>query len=832
MSTHSTQPKPEMGHKVKGGFHKIERKVKEGLHKVFSKSEQPSRSTTPVPSNLEGSSLGGTATNPESASKDVHNGEDAVKGADTTQTDTSGTVPSEPDNFDYEEWKIDGNTVSQFLEWGKARGNEKSKWTGLIEKIDGVLEKVDEILESESFAAVTDLIPDNPVPVKSLVNVLVNVVRLGIKVSGIRREVFEFARKTIEDICDIIKASGDSQTAKENLQAICAVVNNICKWANELVRENPLRMSFHVNNLEEWKSKLKEAKDKLMARTILTTAKITEATNITVLKSSRTVETMYNKDVIRDNLDSITKTLASHVAAQHKFTDQSKTFCAPGTRVEIQHEIEQWLSPQTSSSEHIFWITGIAGSGKSTLSATVAETLRTKGTPVAAQFFISRNIPETIDPEKVIPTIAQQLSEFSPAAAHIIQDALQHGFIPFKKLGEQVEKLLLAPIRELSPAIVVILIDALDELHNADSSAKEILSSITASDLPENVRFVITSRPGSWADSIFKTRLKQCALETKSSVEEVHNLIVTRMQEITPKEEGWDDWPTKAQMDGLSNKAEGLFHYAATALHWIEEQIIIQDTSCQSWVFQKLDQLGMSELNGLYKLILTSFNRGVQDEQQQKDRLRYFQHIIGTILVLQEPLTTHQIMALLNDIPTEELSVKHFLQQFRSVLVPGTTAEFKDATPQIHKTFRDYVMKTAPEEFRISTGHAHFVTARSCLEVIATAASQPTVAVDYSVQHWHTHLREAAEGGTDFGDKERIWDLLETMKEEAVVNVWKTESWSVFCNVAAAGWKLFEQDTYEDRMVGISNIVMKAKVRDRSTLKGMSTLIGSKSAGS
>ncbi|KAJ7197821.1 hypothetical protein GGX14DRAFT_667672, partial [Mycena pura] len=135
--------------------------------------------------------------------------------------------------------------------------------------------------------------------------------------------------------------------------------------------------------------------------------------------------------------------------------------CAPGTRKEVKDEITKWL--ETSSSEHIFWITGIAGSGKSTLSATVVDTLREKGTPVAAQFFISRNVRDTTDPEKVIPTIAQQLSEFSPAAAHIIQDALRSGFIPFQKLSEQVEKLLLAPIRELSPGVVIIVIDALDE---------------------------------------------------------------------------------------------------------------------------------------------------------------------------------------------------------------------------------------------------------------------------------------------------------------------------------------------------------------------------------
>ncbi|KAJ7698212.1 hypothetical protein B0H16DRAFT_1210284, partial [Mycena metata] len=172
--------------------------------------------------------------------------------------------------------------------------------------------------------------------------------------------------------------------------------------------------------------------------------------------------------------------------------------CAPDTRVDIQAEIMRWLSPQPSNRQRIFWITGIAGSGKSTLSATLVDKLRKNHTPVAAQFFISRNIPETIDSDKIIPTIAKQLSEFSPAAARVIYDTLKKDGFPSSR-EEQVQALLLAPIRELSKScsMVIILIDALDELQNAAESVLEMLSPIAPRDcdLPENVRFIITSRP-------------------------------------------------------------------------------------------------------------------------------------------------------------------------------------------------------------------------------------------------------------------------------------------------------------------------------------------------
>ncbi|KAJ7247961.1 hypothetical protein C8J57DRAFT_1080524, partial [Mycena rebaudengoi] len=198
------------------------------------------------------------------------------------------------------------------------------------------------------------------------------------------------------------------------------------------------------------------------------------------------------------NQDFIEKKLTNHVSTKHEYTDQSKTFCADHTRVDIQAEIMQWLSPEPSNRERIFWITGIAGSGKSTLSATVVDNLRKSRTPVVAQFFISRNIPDTIDPNKVIPTIAKQLAEFSPAAARVIHDTLLKDGFPSSR-EEEVKALLLAPIQELSrfPGVVVILIDALDELHGAASSVIEMLRPIAKKgcDLPDNVRFLITSRP-------------------------------------------------------------------------------------------------------------------------------------------------------------------------------------------------------------------------------------------------------------------------------------------------------------------------------------------------
>ncbi|KAJ7929647.1 hypothetical protein B0H13DRAFT_1596020 [Mycena leptocephala] len=500
-------------------------------------------------------------------------------------------------------------------------------------------------------------------------------------------------------------------------------------------------------------------------------------------------------------LQSIKEKLANHITTQHKFTDQSKSLCAPNTRVEIQRDILEWLSPQPGTNERIFWITGIAGSGKSTLSATLVDNLRKEHTPVAAQFFISRNIPETTNPDKIIPTIAQQLAESSPAAAHIIYDKLKYGFPSSRK--EQIDALLLAPIWELSKSrdVVIILIDALDELRDAAESVMEILSPIAPRDcdLPDNVRFLVTSRPEHWADISGSKTLelavfKQRPLMTESSVIEVHNFIVARMQKITPM--GWDDWPTEDELLKLSGKANGLFHYAATALQWIGQQIRQYGKASRKRVFDQFTQMGIGQLEELYRLILTSFediDNLAPDAQLREVRLAGFRHTIGTILMLDKPLTIGQIIALLADIPEDEFDVAHFLQQMRSVLIPATTTSFEGATPQMHKSFRDYIMDGhAPAEFHILMGQAHFVTARSCLEVIVKAGSQADVAVEYSIQHWYKHFRKAVEGGVTCED-ERMWNLFGEMLEEAVIGIWaRTNLKALFVDVATAGWELLK----------------------------------------
>ena len=72
---------------------------------------------------------------------------------------------------DWDIWNIDGDAIIQLRKWGSAHGN--SNWWKLVEKID-------QSLKSKTIDTLKAFIPDSPFPAKTLVNALLNLVRLGI----------------------------------------------------------------------------------------------------------------------------------------------------------------------------------------------------------------------------------------------------------------------------------------------------------------------------------------------------------------------------------------------------------------------------------------------------------------------------------------------------------------------------------------------------------------------------------------------------------------------------------------------------------------------------
>src|SRR6202030_996865 len=129
----------------------------------------------------------------------------------------------------------------------------------------------------------------------------------------------------------------------------------------------------------------------------------------------------------------------------------------------------------------IYWINGVAGSGKTTIAYTAAEFCEDKGN-LAASFFCSRDNAYCSNLNLVFTTIAYQLAQFCPEfKAGLAEVVRSNPDVVYSNVTYQLEKMIVKPLlamRNMFPPSVVV-IDALDECKD-DNSISTILASLSS----------------------------------------------------------------------------------------------------------------------------------------------------------------------------------------------------------------------------------------------------------------------------------------------------------------------------------------------------------------
>ena len=152
---------------------------------------------------------------------------------------------------------------------------------------------------------------------------------------------------------------------------------------------------------------------------------------------------------------------------------------------------------------YIFWLNGMAGTGKSTISRTVARQLAEEKR-LAASFFFSRGRGDLGHAGKFFTTIATQLAHSLPVLSPFLLKAIdQYPLISQRGLAEQWKHLILEPLSKLKDtptrarsAPVMVVIDALDECRN-ENDVKLILALLAQAQHLKSIRLrvFVTSRP-------------------------------------------------------------------------------------------------------------------------------------------------------------------------------------------------------------------------------------------------------------------------------------------------------------------------------------------------
>lgn len=315
-------------------------------------------------------------------------------------------------------------------------------------------------------------------------------------------------------------------------------------------------------------------------------------------------------------------------------SDLKRVSCLSGTRIDILAKIDLWIKCRMQSHQSgiiihdsmadtdIFWLNGMAGSGKTTIAFTVASQCRDQGI-LGASFFCSRDNADCSNPKLVFTTVAYQLGQFCPAFKDELSKVLiSQPNVVFSGVSHQLEKLLVEPLQVLGdkfpPCVVVI--DALDECKD-DNATSVILSSLShhiAKLLP--LKFLITSRPDQKVTNAFRTQ-NLASITQSLALHEVRLDVVERdiqhylgwqLRQIQVQDQLKESWPSTLDVEKLTHMSSGLFIFAATAVKFIESDdpvnqlanLLKRDLLVSSSPLQHLDELYLQVLKKMLSHIL------------------------------------------------------------------------------------------------------------------------------------------------------------------------------------------------------------------------------------
>ncbi|KDN41571.1 hypothetical protein RSAG8_07372, partial [Rhizoctonia solani AG-8 WAC10335] len=367
--------------------------------------------------------------------------------------------------------------------------------------------------------------------------------------------------------------------------------------------------------------------------------------------------------------------------------------CAEGTRESELERLKGWA--RNPSAEPIYWINGMAGTGKTTIAFSLCDELKKTG-KLAASFFCTRLLPECRAIRLIIPAIAYQLTRFSYPFRHALSEAIESDPMAHTLgLEDQFHALITNPLK-------------------ADrDNIEKLLELLVASTVNSPIRFLVSSRP---EPEIYRRMMKQVGGNpgAKLVLHELDPLEVQHDIESYLRQELQDVPLTTEQWDGLLQRCGVLFVYASTACRFIK--CGNEMMSCKEAMEMVL---GLStgtgdiekELDKLYTAILESAFKGPHITEAIKKRMK---KLLDTVICAQEPMTTEALAGLLDLTDAE-----HARRLLRPLLSVVNVTENTGMATTLHASFPDFMLSPDRSDgFYCAATQHHITLTLACLQKI------------------------------------------------------------------------------------------------------------------
>ncbi|KAF1939402.1 hypothetical protein EJ02DRAFT_302446, partial [Clathrospora elynae] len=461
--------------------------------------------------------------------------------------------------------------------------------------------------------------------------------------------------------------------------------------------------------------------------------------------------------------------------------------CLPNTRTELLDKIKTWANSKDGRS--IFWLSGMAGTGKSTIARTIAQFFASRG-QLGASFFFKKGEGERGNASRFFTTIAADLVAHQPGMLPGIRKALDDdSAVSQRALKDQFEKLILRPLLGLQQAhsqglARIVVIDALDECEQ-EQDIRAILQLLARAKAirPVPLRIVVTSRPelhirlgfkempnGTYQDLVLH-EVPRNTIEHDIRLFLEHELGAIRKERMLTS-----DWPATDQIRALVELAVPLFIYAATVCRYVGKK-----GSNPKEYLNKVLQYGKSTFSQLDRTYLPVLDQLLveQEDDEKETWLQAFQQVVGSIIVLESPLS---IISLARLLQVQQEEVKCRLDFLHSVL---SVPDSEDVPVRLlHLSFREFLVdpqKQGKSPFWVDEKSTHKKLASRCLELMSgpsglrqdmcslsgpgvlrseidegTFASSLSPDLQYACRYWISHLKQSQQDIVD-GDTTQLF---------------------------------------------------------------------------
>lgn len=497
-----------------------------------------------------------------------------------------------------------------------------------------------------------------------------------------------------------------------------------------------------------------------------------------------------------DQKRALEKLPVANGAAYDSHADEHDPQCLPDTRTEILQEISQWA--QDPNSKSVFWLNGMAGTGKSTISRTLAYRFAEQGA-LGATFFFKRGESDRGGISKLLTTISSQLILQVPGIAKHVQAAIEADPSIFSKaLREQFHSLIMNPVSKISSDTSathsrLIIIDALDECEQ-EESIQTLIKLLSGIQPIQNLqlKFFLTSRPelpirlgfqvvdGTYQNLILH-EVANPVIEHDITVYFTHELarVKGRFNLSVPEDQQLsEDWPSETDLHILVQMAIPLFIFAATVCRFISDGRVAGPDHQLQEVLRYQTKSQESQLDATYLPVLNQLVVGLSP-RTRNFVIERFHKVIGSIIILASPLSAFSLAHLLN---LPETAINDALMTMHSVLsVPKSS---RQPVRLLHLSFHDFLVdpERQKELFWVDEKETHRQLAFQCLrilnsslkndlcEVRAPGTSMSSISehqintklpaeLQYACRYWVHHLRESA---TELADIAEVWDFCST----------------------------------------------------------------------